>query len=178
MYSAPKAKTPGDYSIGDRTIKVGTYGSDVDKLSSLLISKNYFKSKSLTQKSGYALYDSKMSSAIKHFQKDAGMNVTGNADNATLVALQTWDESKTTIELGFRDITNGVSGYDVTTLLKLLTAAGYAPDPNKVEYKNGNAVFNEEIVTALKMFQAYNKLDVTGIPDTPTIAKLKATKKK
>ena len=29
-----------------------------------------------------------------------------------------------------------------------------------------------------RMFQAYNKLDVTGIPDSPTIAKLKSFKKK
>ena len=119
-----------------------------------------------------------MVSAIKHFQKDAGLTGSGNADNATQMALQTWDENKTTIDLGIRDISDGVSGYDVTTLLKLLTAAGFAPDPNKVEYKNGNAVFNSEIATAIRMFQAYNKLDVTGIPDTPTIAKLKAFKKK
>ena len=132
----------------------------------------------MAKKSGYALCDAKMSSAIKHFQKDAGMNATGNADNTTLVALQAWDENKTTIELGFRDISNGVSGYDVTTLLKLLTAAGFAPDPNGVEYKDGNVVFNEEIAIAVRMFQAYNKLEVTGIPDTPTIAKLKTTKKK
>ena len=119
-----------------------------------------------------------MAAAVKHFQKDAGLTSTGNADNTTQIALQTWDENKTTIELGFRDLTEGTSGYDVTTLIKLLTAAGYAPDPNKVEYKNGNAVFNSEIITALKMFQAYNQLDTTGIPDTPTITKLKAFKKK
>ena len=119
-----------------------------------------------------------MVAAVKHFQKDAGLSVSGNADNATQVALQTWDENKTTIELGFRDINDGISGNDVTILVKLLTAAGYAPNPNKVEYKNGNAVFNSEIATAIRVFQAYNKLDVTGIPDTPTISKLKSFKKK
>ena len=129
-------------------------------------------------KSGYPLYETNMIAAIKHFQKDAGMTISGNADNTTQIALQTWDESKTTIELGFRDITAGVSGYDVTTLLQLLTAAGFAPDPNKVEYKNGNAVFNDDMSTAIRMFQAYNKLEVTGLPDTPTINKLKTFKKK
>jgi len=152
LYSAPKAKTPADYSLGDRTIKTGTYGSDVKVLSDLLVSKHYLKKSQVKTKSGYPLYDANMVAAIKHFQKDAGLNGAGNADNATQMALQTWDENKTTIDLGFRDLTDGDSGYDVTTLLKLLTAAGYAPDPNKVEYKNGNAVFNDEIATAIRMF--------------------------
>ena len=124
------------------------------------------------------MYDKNMVAAVKHFQKDAGMTSCGIVDYNTQSALKSWDENKTTIELGFRDLTEGVSGFDVTTLIQLLTAAGYAPDPNKIEYNNGNAVFNNEIVTAIKMFQAYNKLDVTGIPDTPTITKLKSFKKK
>jgi peptidoglycan hydrolase-like protein with peptidoglycan-binding domain len=119
-----------------------------------------------------------MVNAVKHFQKDFGLTITGVADNSTQIALQNWDESKTTIELGFRDIIEGTSGYDVSTLIKLLTAAGFAPDPKKIEYKNGNAVFNSEIATAIRMFQAYNKLDVTGLPDTSTITKLKSFKKK
>lgn len=178
MYSAPKAKTPADYSLGDRTIKAGIYGADVQSLAKLLLSKYYIKATQIKTKSGYALYDANMIAAIKHFQKDAGLTVTGNADNATQMALQTWDENKTTIDLGFRDITENLSGYDVSQLLKLLIAAGYAPDPNKVEYKNGNVVFNSEMITAIKMFQAYNNLEATGIPDTPTITKLKKFKKK
>ena len=132
----------------------------------------------ITTKSGYPLYDSNMVSAVKHFQKDFGLKSTGIADNSTQIALQNWDESKTTIELGFREIIEGTSGYDVSTLVKLLTAAGFAPDSETVEYKNGNAVFNSEIAAAIRMFQAYNKLDVTGIPDTPTIQRLKSYKKK
>jgi peptidoglycan hydrolase-like protein with peptidoglycan-binding domain len=118
-----------------------------------------------------------MSAAIKHFQRDAGLTPSGTVDNTTSIALQTWDESKTTIDLGFRDITEGTTGYDVSQLVKLLTAAGYAPESSKLEYKSGNAVFNSEVATALKMFQAYNQLEVTGIPDTQTITKLKNFKK-
>ena len=178
LYSAPKAKTAADYSLGERTIKSGIYGSDVKALSDLLVSKHYLKKNQIKTKSGYPLYDATMAAAIKHFQNDAGITKSGSVDNVTQMALQTWDENKTTIDLGFRDFTEGMSGFDVTTLLKLLTAAGYAPDPNKVEYRNGHAVFNSEIMTALKMFQAYNKLETTGIPDNPTIAKLKSFKKK
>ena len=178
MYSAPKAKTPADYSLGDRTIKAGIYGADVKALSDLLVSKYYLKKNLIKTKSGYPLYDDNMAAAIKHFQKDAGKTITGNADDATQTALKLWDADKTTVELGFRDIRDGVCGYDVTKLLELLTAAGFAPAPNKIEYKNGIVVFNSDIALAIKMFQAYNKLDVTGIPDTPTITKLKSFKKK
>ena len=173
LYSAPTVKTPADYSFGDRTIKSGIYGADVDKLAELLVSKYYLKRNSVIKKSGYTLYDKNMSAAIKHFQRDAGLTVSGIVDNATSVALQTWDESKTTIDLGFRDITEGTAGYDVSQLIKLLTAAGYSPESSKLEYKSGNAVFNSEVTMALKMFQAYNQLEVTGIPDTQTITKLK-----
>lgn len=178
LYSAPKAKTAADYSLGDRTIKAGIYGADVKSLADLLVSKYYLKQNQIKTKSGYPLYDANMQAAVKHFQKDFGIKGTGIVDETTQLALQTWDKNKTTIELGFRDLTEGVSGFDVTTLIKLLTAAGYAPDPNKVEYKNGNAVFNNEIITALKMFQAYNNLEPTGLADVPTIAKLKSFKKK
>lgn len=177
LYSAPTVKTPADYSFGDRTIKSGIYGADVNKLAELLVSKYYLKRNSVTKKSGYTLYDTNMSAAIKHFQRDAGLTVSGTVDNATSVALQTWDENKTTIDLGFRDITEGTAGYDVSLLIKLLTVAGYAPESSKLEYNSGNAVFNSEVAMALKMFQAYNQLEVTGIPDTQTITKLKNFKK-
>lgn len=175
-YSPPK-KTAADYSLGDRTIKSGIYGADVNKLAQLLVAKYYLKRNSITQKSGYTLYDTNMSAAVKHFQRDAGLTVNGIVDNTTSVALQTWDESKTTIDLGFRDITEGTTGYDVSQLIKLLTAAGYVPESSKLEYKSGYAVFNSEVATALKMFQAYNQLEVTGIPDTQTITKLTKFKK-
>ena len=177
LYSTPKVKTPADYSFGDRTIQSGIYGADVDKLAELLVSKYYLKRNAVAMKSGYALYDTNMSAAIKHFQRDAGLSASGIVDNTTSVALQTWDENKTTIDLGFRDITDGIAGYDVSQLIKLLTAAGYAPESSKLEYKSGNAVFNSEVAMALKMFQAYNQLEVTGIPDTQAITKLKKFKK-
>lgn len=177
LYSTPKAKTPADYSLGDRAIKSGVYGADVNKLANLLVAKYYLKKSNIIKKSNYALYDANMATAVKHFQQDAGIPTTGVVDNTTSVALQTWDENKTTMELGFRDITKGTSGYDVSLLVKLLTAAGYAPEANKLEYKSGNAVFNEEIAMALKMFQAYNNLNPTGIPDTQTITKLKVYNK-
>ena len=177
FYTAPVAKTPADYSLGERTINPGVYGTDVDRLVELLISKYYLRKSKVSKKSGYSLYDTNIASAIKHFQRDAGLKETGTVDVSTSTALQTWDESKTTIDIGFREMTNGICGYDVTQLIKLLSAAGYAPDPTKLEYKSGNAVFNAEVSMAIRMFQAYNRLEPSGIPDTQTINKLKAFKK-
>lgn len=179
LYSTPvaKKKTPADYSFGDRTIKSGIYGADVDKLAELLVAKYYLKKTSITKKANYTLYDTNILAAVKHFQRDAGLTPTGVVDNSTSIALQAWDENKTTIDLGFRELTTGTSGYDVTQLVTLLTAAGYAPESSKLEYKSGNAVFNAEISMAIKVFQAYNHLEPTGIPDTQTITKLKTLKK-
>ena len=72
IYTNPAPKTPADYSLGDRTIKVGTYGADVRRLATFLIDSYYIKESSISQKSGYPIFDANMSNAIKHFQKDAG----------------------------------------------------------------------------------------------------------
>ena len=177
VYTPPAPKTPADYSLGDRTIKVGTFGHDVDILSDYLVDNYYLKKSAITKKSGYPLFDASMSNAIKHFQKDAGLSPSGNVDDSTISALRVWDKHKTTVELGFRDLTNGMSGYDVSQLVKLLTAAGYAPDSSKLEYDKGYVVFNKEVSMAIKVFQAYNHLEVTGIPDSSTITKLKTFNK-
>lgn len=175
-YTAPK--TPGDYSIGDRTIKQGTYGADVDKLVELLIKKFFLKPGQYKKKSGYYIYDATIAAAVRNLQRQAGITISGNADKTTTGALQSWNENITKIELGFRDLANGDFGTDVNELVTLLTDAGFPPNPAKTEKKAGNYVFNEEIITALKIFQAYNGLAVSGSLDSKTIAKLKTFKKK
>ncbi len=79
--------------------------------------------------------------------------------------------------LGERSISKGLYGMDIDELVRLLTAAGFPPDSTKLEHQSSYLVFNDEIAMAVKMFQAYNKLEVTGIPDTMTIKKLRAFKK-
>ena len=177
LYSAPKTKTPADYSLGDRSSSNGTFGQDVTLLADLLVEKYYLRKDKVSKKSGYAQYNADMSQAVKHFQRDASLPVTGTADNTTVLTLQTWDKIKTTVDLGIREIKDGVFGYDVSVLVKLLSAAGYAPEASKIQYKSGFVVFDKEISTAVKMFQAYNKLNVTGKADTPTLNKLKTFQK-
>lgn len=170
----PKKKNPADYSLGDRTIKAGIYGADVSALASLLVSNLYVKRSALTKKGGYYVYNTAMANAVKHFQRDAGYTASGNVDSNTATALQSWSPAKTSVTLGIRDIKVNTAGQDVNQLIVLLNKAGYPPDPKKLKYSNGNAVFTTDVAMAVKMFQAYNKLTVTGTPDTATLAKLKA----
>lgn len=171
-YTAPK-KTPATYSIGDRTLKQGVHGADVNQLVSYLIS-NFYINESLLKKNGeYYIYDSNVVEAVKHFQKDAKMEVTGHADYSTYSQLKSWDSDNTTITLGIREVKIGTSGYDVDELIKMLTTAGFAPDPQKLHKVKQHYEFTEDIMMAVKMFQAYNKMEATGLVDDKTIKKLK-----
>lgn len=177
VYTAP-AKTYKDYSLGDRALSSGLYGSDVDQLVTHLTNKYYLRPVNLIKKNGYYVYDANVAEAVKRFQNDAGLKVTGTLSKSDATALGSWDKSKTTIMLGIRDITVNVAGDDVSELIVLLTNAGYAPDPAKLAYSGGKAVFTEDVAMAVKMFQAYNGIQPTGNPDTTTITKLKGAKKK
>lgn len=172
----PKPKTAADYSLGDRTIKSGTYGADVNTLANLLVNNLYLRRSALTKKGGYYVCNAAMIAAIKHFQRDAGYSVTGTVDSNTATALQAWSPSKTSVTLGIRDIKVNTAGQDVNQLITLLNRAGYPPDPKKLRYSGGNAVFTTDVQMAVKMFQAYNHLRVTGNPDAATLAKLKGGK--
>ena len=172
----PKPKTAADYSLGDRTIKSGTYGADVNTLANLLVSNLYLQRSALTKKSGYYVCNVAMVSAIKHFQRDAGYSATGIVDSNTATALQAWSPSKTSVTLGIREIKVNTAGQDVNQLITLLNKAGYPPDPKKLKYSGGNAVFTPDVQMAVKMYQAYNHLRVTGNPDSATLAKLKGGK--
>lgn len=178
----PHVKTPGEYSYGDRTLKNGIYGSDVSALTSYLSNALYINRASIQEKSGYSVYDANIANAIKHFQKDAGLRQTGIADSETLNSLKSWDAAKTTVILGTRELSFSESapdrGTDVTELVNLLTKVGFAPDPKKIIVSDdGRTEFTKDIETAVRFFQAYNKLNVTGRADEATIKALKAKAK-
>ena len=178
-YSKQKPKTAGDYSIGDRTLKTGIHGSDVTSLTGYLATGLYINRSWIKEKEGYSLYDATIASAVKHFQKDAGLPQTGVADQTTIDKLKSWDNSKTTVILGTRELsyseTSTDKGTDVTELVNLLTKAGFAPDPKKIVMtSDGRTEFTKDIATAVRFFQAYNSLSVTGRADEATIKELKA----
>ncbi len=179
--TSPK-KTYATYSLGDRTLRKGLYGADVSSLTALLVHNLYLNSNGVKTQKGYSLYDSKVTNAIKRFQKDAGLSQTGITNANVLSRLQTWTPSKTTKTLGVRDLkyieSSPVSGNDVATLITLLINAGFAPNQSKLQIKSGNAIYTEDVQMAVKMFQAYNGLYVSGIADSETISKLRSLQKK
>lgn len=182
-YSAPKPapKTYKTYNLGDRTLKSGLYGNDVSKLTSLLVSKKYMNGSWITMQKGYPVYNARVVSAVKRFQKDAGKSQDGVMTSSLATTLENWDASKTTLVLGIRNLgyneTTVLVGNDVNELIALLRSAGFPPDPSKLKYKGSKAVFTKDIETAVKLFQAYNGLTPDGTVDETTIAKLKAVAK-
>lgn len=177
----PAPKTYKTYSLGDRTLKSGLYGNDVSTLTSLLVSKKYLNSSWITMQKGYPVYNTRVVSAVKRFQKDAGLAQDGIVTSSLVSKLQNWDESKSTLVLGIRDLSylqeGSLSGYDVNELIALLRNAGFPPNPAKLQYNDGKAVFTKDIETAVKLFQAYNGLKVTGVADEETVTKLKSVSK-
>lgn len=175
---AKPKKTYKNYAVGDRTISPGTYGNDVQQITNLLVAKKYLRSSWLTTQNGYPVYNARVIDAVKRFQKDAGLTQNGKASTSLLSSLQSWDESNTTIMLGVRTLAfnegSPVSGADVSELIALLNKAGFPPNPKKLEYSGSKAIFTKDIETAVRLFQAYNGLSVTGNVDDTTLAKLRS----
>ncbi|MDE7420755.1 MAG: peptidoglycan-binding protein [Muribaculaceae bacterium] len=175
----PPPKTAGDYSLGDRTLSTGIHGSDVDQLVPYLVRYYYLKDGIVSKKGGYYVYDSNVVNAVKHFQKDAGLTQDGKLTASAVSALKSWSASRTTIPLGFRELSAAAetSGFDVDELVQLLINAGYSPDPAKLKKSGSHYVFTDDILTAIKMFQAYNGIQPNGELNSATLSKLKTFKK-
>lgn len=175
----PPAKTAGDYSLGDRTLSSGIHGSDVDQLVPYLVRNYYLKEGIVSKKGGFYIYDSNIVNAVKHFQKDAGLTQDGKFTTEVLTKLKSWSPSQTTIPLGFRELSASAetSGFDVDELVQLLINAGYSPDSTKLKKSGSHYVFTDDILTAIKMFQAYNGIQPNGEMNSATLSKLKTFKK-
>ena len=175
----PPVKTAGDYTLGDRTLSSGIHGSDVDQLVPYLVRYYYLKDGVVTKKAGYYVYDTNVVNAVKHFQKDAGLTQDGKLTSSVLSTLKSWSPAKTTIPLGFRELSSAAetSGFDVDELVELLINAGYSPDPAKLKKSGSHYVFTEDVLTALKAFQAYHGIQPNGELNATTLTKLKSYKK-
>ncbi len=175
IYTAPKPapKTYKTYSLGDRTLKKGLYGKDVNELVQKLQNYYYLRSDFSASKSDYYLFDQEVEKAVKQFQKDAKLKETGIIGSAEITALGSWNGAYSTKVLGVRDLILNIHGNDVLDLIELLNKAGFPPNPEKLEGDR----YNEEVRKAVKTFQAFAGLAVTGIADKATIEKLKASAK-
>lgn len=175
VYTPPK-KTAGDYSLGDRTLSLGIHGSDVDELVPYLVRYYYLKEGVATKKGGYYVYDTNVVNAVRHFQKDAGLTQDGKVTSNVISSLKSWSAAKTTIPLGFRELSASAatSGYDVDELVQLLINAGFSPDPSKLQKVGSHYVFTDDVMTAVKAFQAFHNISPTGEVNSATISKLKS----
>ena len=82
-------------NIGERTILLGACGTDVKVLAALLVKHGYLaESDVITDAQGYTCCNEEMVTAIKKFQKEAGLNADGNAGAATIKALKNWKKGK------------------------------------------------------------------------------------
>ena len=203
----PPAKTAGDYSLGDRPLTVGIYGSDVDALIIKLSAAGYLHNYQGKTQGNNSVFDSSLQNALKHFQKDAGVKEDGIITKNLVNLLNVWDPLCTTIPLGSRILNTEekTAGYDVDELIKLLTIAGYPPQQEQLERNNPKPIssdeilyitklqcskdyntykqnkyhyiFTEDIKNALKTFQAFHGIKPTGNLDEYTLQMLKSHKK-
>lgn len=183
FYSSPTAKTYSTYVLGDRGLNVGLYGKDVDELVARLKSYYYLSADYSNKENGFYKYDAKVKEAVKHFQRDAELKETGSFGSEEKAALDKWDYTKTTIELGIRELSVFDSGHDVEVLIELLAKAGYPIEISSIIVNDSTTapntmtptsnLYTDEVVEAIKAFQAFSGLAVTGVANKETIQKLK-----
>jgi hypothetical protein len=82
-------------NLGDRTISLGACGTDVKVLAMLLVKHVYLAESDIeTNADGYTICNAAMVTAIKKFQKDAGLTADGIAGAATFKALKNWKKDE------------------------------------------------------------------------------------
>lgn len=203
----PPTKTAGDYSLGERPLTAGIYGSDVDALIIKLSAAGYLHNYQGKKQGNNHVFDLSLLNALKHFQKDAGVKEDGKITKDLLNLLSVWNPLCTTISLGARTLSteDKTAGFDVDELIELLTVAGYAPQKELLERNNPKTIssdeilyitklqgskdydtyqqnkvhyiFTEDIENAIKTFQSFHGIKPTGNLDKSTISILKSYKK-
>ena len=130
----------------DRELKEGDEGDDVAELQYRLIDLYYLS----TEATG--TYDAATTEAVRAFQTDFDLEVTGEADAKTQSVL---------FAAQYRPLKNGCSGDDVKELQTRLTVLGYYKGDVDGEYQDTT----EE---AVRVFQEANGEEATGIADPDT----------
>ncbi len=139
--AATTAHEPGAFCIGDT-------GSEVESIQRKLIRLDYLD--------GMAdgVYGGQTAMAVRSFQKDEGLRVTGEVNHKTLVTLnQAYGDST-----GDYTLSIGDSGNKVIRLQNKLLLHGY--DPGSVD-----GVYGEGTAEAVRQLQAEENLSRTGIAD-------------
>lgn len=139
------------------TIKSGDSGTNVQALQTRLETLGYFDGVPAGN------YGSITTAAVKRFQQQKGLNVTGTANNATQAAL--YSKSAPESDLLSRTLTSGSTGEYVTRLQTRLLYKNY--------YSNSvDGDYGTNTVAAVKAFQKNASLEETGTADSATLRAL------
>lgn len=184
--SNTSSSIPKVYTLGDRGITVGMSGNDVRELANLFIIIEYITEKELTKDaSNIVICCSKLSNAIKKFQKQARLEVDGIAGKTTIKELKIHADNYTKtasttvssptvekIDLGDRVLKKGMKGTDVAQLKNILIDKGYIKGP----FVKGSCLFDKEIEEAVIQFQENTGIDSDGIVNSLTVYFIKKAK--
>lgn len=161
------------YSFGDRIIKKGMTGKDVNCLINLLIKYGYLKQYEIKINSkGYIICNERVVKGIIHFQKDALIKADGQVGEKTIEKILNWTEYKK-YRLGLRSLSIGCSGDDVKSLALILIKLDYLKISEVFTNSEGKAIYTNRIKIAVAAFQKEEKLSITGVADLLTINELK-----
>ncbi|BBW97720.1 peptidoglycan-binding protein [Geobacillus icigianus] len=144
-------------SASSRTLAIGSRGDEVRELQQRLKRLGYFRYPQIT---GY--YGAVTAEAVKQFQRDNRLAVTGRADQATLERLKQ-TEGSVSSSVG---LSVGSRGSQVRELQRHLKQLGYFTYPNITGY------YGEITAEAVRRFQRANGLPATGVVDSRTAARL------
>ena len=144
--AADEAETEERYDTAYTTQKYGDSGPRVADIQERLTQLGYYAGKI----SGSYLGGTR--SCVKRFQKDYGLEQTGEADEATYELLMTAQ---------YRTLKNGDDGTDTGRLQERLIELGYLNT-------NVTNKFRSATEGAVKAFQRQNGLEATGIADPDT----------
>lgn len=145
-------------TVPAQTLSTGMSGSSVTELQNNLVEAGYFA------RTVDGAYGSSTAAAVKLFQKDHGLRVTGIADDATQRRIEK------SIGNGYRKgggvvMSEGNRGDDVAEFQQALINAGFLND-------SADGVYGKATVKAVRAFQKDRGLPVSGVIDEETYAAL------
>lgn len=146
VWSAGGEEEPLPQQTSYRPLQYGDQGEDVSTLQERLTELGYYTGKI----SGNFLDGTR--AAVRRFQKDYGLKVTGIADGETEAMIMSAE---------YRALDTGSSGEDVKRLQEQLKSLGYYKGKLSGNYLEGTTA-------AIKAFQERNGIEMTGQADVDT----------
>lgn len=139
-----------------QSIEKGSQGKVVQQVQVILISQGYLSDKA------DGVFGSKTEAAVKAFQKDNKLTVSGVVDDNTLNRLKAIKREATSTPSRF---TFGDRGKHVSDVQQRLVSSGFSPGAL-------DGIMGNDTVAAVKRFQKHHDLEQTGLIDDRTFALL------